>query len=205
MQQFEAAGIYILAGLDAPGDSLIEKQTWDRSMQRHYQLIVDSLLPFTNVLGFYIQSSPITVPLARAVIRDTKAYIGNHSTRQIPIGYWGGSWYDDLSGNILNCGDQTTSADFKVYRIDYRLPCHETSEVRKQFLESIATEQSNYSSPVILSQAPCENGTQTNVEAIEGISSKRFADFYSGFVMFSYFDDPNNATGKRCRGKLVNR
>jgi 1,3-beta-glucanosyltransferase GAS1 len=197
IQQFEAAGIYILVGLDAPGESLIEKQIWDRSMQKRYQLIIDSLLPFTNILGFYIRSSPITVPLTRAAIRDTKVYIENRSTRQIPLGYYGGSWYDDISGDILNCGDQTISADFKIYRIDYRLLCHVNSEVRSKFLQTLAKQQTNYSFPLILSQGPCENGTQTNIEAIEGISSKGFDDFYSGFIMFSYFDDLNtNSTGK---------
>jgi 1,3-beta-glucanosyltransferase GAS1 len=201
MQQFQAARIYILAGLDGTREGLRFGQTWDHSLQRRYQTIIDSLLPFPNVLGFYINSSPITVPLARAAIRDTKAYIRSYGARRVPVGHFGGFFIDDLSGNMLNCGNRAILEDFKLYHhMDESTFCSATPELRRQYYELLAAQEANYSAPLILSQQLCNQTSQADIEAIKGIYRPPIADFHSGLVMNGYFGDPNdNMTGNSSR------
>jgi 1,3-beta-glucanosyltransferase GAS4 len=195
MEKLRAAGIYILAGLNAPHQSIWERRRWDRELQARFRGLIESLKVYPNLLGFFITGSRETLPFVRAAIRDLKPHLW-HGSRKLPIGYFSVNHNMDSSQN-LNCGHEASSIDFLILG---GVDCNTETNVGK-WMEKITETYIEYSTPIIFSGDECSPRIQSNIESIRLMNNRSITNVLSGVVMFSYFSSPRyNISGKKLIG-----
>jgi 1,3-beta-glucanosyltransferase GAS1 len=193
MQALQARGIYVLAGLSAPNENIFQTQTWDVDLKKRFTDLIENLAGYSNLLGFFVTGSPITLPFVKAAVRDLRTHMMKRPGRYIPIGYSGLNWGKDLS-QALNCGDRLNSIDFLL--LDLSPVCSARSSLRTS-MELIVEQYSNYSVPILLSTYLCDPKDATNLDAIRFLNDSTSTQVISGTFMFSYFGDSReNTTGK---------
>jgi hypothetical protein len=127
MKLLNDAGIYVVSDLSEPTLSINRNSPeWDDRLYARYTAVVDSLAPYSNVLGFFAGNevsnevnNTNASPFVKAAIRDMKKYIKAKNYRTIPIGY---ATNDDQKiraglADYFDCGTSAESADFWGYNI----------------------------------------------------------------------------------------
>jgi hypothetical protein len=199
MNLFGNAGIYVLADLSSPDQSINrDSPSWDTGLYTYYTTVVDSLANYTNTLGFFagneVANSANTTgssAFVKAAVRDMKSYISSKGYRSIPVGY---SAADVVSirvqlADYLNCGAQSDAIDFfgdNVYEW-----CGDSSYTESGY-DDITAEFSNYSVPYFFSEYGCNTvqpRTFTNVPVMYG---PKMDGFLTGGVVYEYFQGANN-------------
>jgi hypothetical protein len=192
MTQLQEAGIYVLANLGGPNEQIMQTQTWDRDLQKRFFGLVENLMPYSNLLGFYTTGTAITVPFVKAAVRDLKHFLRSHGKGHIPIGYSSLIRGRDLS-DVLNCGDKDTSIDFLALELD---PLCSNLNQTQQAIETAASQYLDYSIPLMFWGSRCVPQALGNVGAIPSIYEPEITKVAAGAFMFSYFGSRRtNQTG----------
>ncbi|KAF1362904.1 hypothetical protein EJ07DRAFT_174482 [Lizonia empirigonia] len=129
MSIFNAAGIYMILDVNSPlsGESINRAEPWT-SYHRDYLTrifgVVESFKAFPNTLAFFaanevmndLSTAEYNPMYIRAVQRDLKNYIKNHSDRTIPVGYSAADVREILQDTwaYMQCShdDDQSSSDF---------------------------------------------------------------------------------------------
>lgn len=199
MNLFGSAGIYVLADLSSPNQSINrDSPTWDTSLYTYYTSVVDSLANYTNTLGFFsgneVANSANTTgssAFVKAATRDMKAYMAQMNYRAIPVGY---SAADVVTirqqlADYLNCGPQEDAIDFfgdNVYEW-----CGDSSYTTSGY-DSITEEFTNYSVPYFFAEYGCNTvqpRTFTNIPVMYG---SQMNGFLTGGIVFEFFQEAND-------------
>jgi len=127
MQLLDDAGIYVIADLSQPGESVNrDSPAWDDVLYARYTSVVDKMAKYSNTLGFFAGNEVTNnvtntnaSPFVKAAVRDMKAYIKDKGLRTIPVGY---ATNDDADVRLnlaayFNCGPAEESIDFWGYNI----------------------------------------------------------------------------------------
>ncbi|ANZ74033.1 BA75_01626T0 [Komagataella pastoris] len=199
MQLLEEAGIYVIADLSEPGDSIITTDpAWDVHLYDRYTSVIDEMQQYDNVLGFFAGNEVITnrsntdaAPFVKAAIRDMKTYMEDQGYRQIPIGY---SANDDAltrisSANYFACGDSDVRADFYGYNI-YSW-CGRSSFTTSGY-DDRTEDFRNLSVPLFFSEYGCNEVQPRLFTEVEALYGPNMTDVWSGGIVYMYFEEENN-------------
>lgn len=200
MNALADAGIYVIADLSAPGQSIIRSSpSWNDDLYTRYTTVVDALAGYTNTLGFFAgnevtnnATNTDASAFVKAAVRDTKAYIKQRNYRTIGVGY---ATSDDADireqvADYFDCGNDRASAiDFWGYNI-YSWCGNSTYE--ESGFDQRTAEFQNYNVPVFFAEYGCnevEPRTFTEVEALYG---DQMSPVWSGGIVYMYFQEANN-------------
>jgi len=204
MAMLDAAGIYVISDLGEPDLSINrESPAWNTQLFTRYQGVIDTLAPYTNVIGFFA-GNEVTNNLSytgasafvKAAVRDSKAYIASKNYRSsLGVGY---AADDDETvrtdvAAYFNCGDVADQIDFRGYNI-YEW-CGDSNYVTSGYITR-TQEFENYSVPAFFAEYGCN--TQgggaagrmfTEVAALYG---PQMSPVFSGGFVYEYFEEAND-------------
>jgi hypothetical protein len=197
MNAFADAGIYVIANL-APTYVLQRTRprvAWDTSAYNFTTNVIDSMVRFTNLLGFitptinaFYTSTP-EYSFSKAIVRDAKAYMKSHNLRDIPVGVLAedgnldGTYADDLR-DFLGCDE--VHSDFLGLQPSQRVECPSETWIDdniKRFADS--------SMPIFLASQGCQSSLNADDPANfpqDKIYSGDGRKAISGMMFYEYFN-----------------
>lgn len=210
MSLLSDAGIYVIADLSSPGDSINRNEPkWDNDLYNRYVTVVDELSQYSNVIGFFagneVSNSENTTSASafvKAAVRDTKQYIKAKNYRSMGVGY---ATSDDSSirknmANYFNCNSADDSIDFWGYNV-YSW-CGD-SNYEKSGYASRTEEFKDYTVPVFFAEYGCNAVQPRKFTEVQALYGDKMADVWSGGIVYMYFQEENNY-GKVDIGYLYN-
>lgn len=204
MNALDAAGIYVIADLSVPGESINrDSPAWTTDLFARYQGVIDNLGQYQNTLGFFAgnevtnnKTNSASSAFVKAAVRDSKSYIKSKNFgRWIGVGY---ATNDDAEtrdslANYFNCGsDQSEAVDFWGYNI-YEW-CGQ-STFQESGYEERTNAFANYSVPAFFSEYGCNNpgGGESRVFQETGVLySDLMNKVWSGGIVYEYFQEQND-------------
>lgn len=204
MSALSAAGIYVIADLSSPGESINrDSPAWTTDLYARYTSVIDAMAPFDNTIGFFAgnevtnnKTNSAASAYVKAAVRDSKAYIqAQNYGRWLGVGYATNDDADtrDNLANYFNCGDdQAAAVDFWGYNI-YEW-CGE-STFQSSGYEERTTAFANYSVPAFFSEYGCNNpgGGESRIWQETGVLySSLMNKVWSGGIVYEYFQEQND-------------
>lgn len=197
MKTFADAGIYIIADLSSPAESVNrDSPAWNIDLYKRYTSVVDMFANYTNVLGFFAgnevtnnRSNTDASPFVKAAVRDMKAYIKDQGWK-FPVGY---SSNDDSEirvaiGDYFACGDIDARADF--FGVNMYEWCGDSSFLKSGY-ETQTDQYKNMTIPVFMSEYGCNEVRPRKFTEIGTIFSDKMTDVWSGGIVYMYFEEAN--------------
>ncbi|SCU89308.1 LADA_0E14752g1_1 [Lachancea dasiensis] len=199
MKAFGEAGIYVVADLSEPSDSINrDSPAWDLDLYERYTGVVEAMANYSNVLGFFAgnevtnnKSNTDASPFVKAAIRDTKKYMKDKGYRDIPVGY---SSNDDEDTRVpmaeyFACGDDDVKADF--YGINMYEWCGSSSFESSGYKDR-TNDFANLSIPAFFSEYGCNAVQPRKFEEVGTLYGDDMTDVWSGGIVYMYFEEANN-------------
>lgn len=191
MQLLQNAGIYVFSDLSQPSQSINrDDPTWDDELYSRYVSVVDTLAPYSNVIGFFAgnevsnrANNTDASAFVKAAVRDTKAYIKQKGYRSIPVGY---ATNDDASiredlADYFNCGDQSNAVDFWGYNI-YSW-CGKSSYTKSGY--DVRTQEfANYSVPSFFAEYGCNDVSPRLFTEVDALYGSNMTPVWSGGIVY---------------------
>lgn len=211
MQMFSEAGIYIVADLSQPQNSINRNEpSWDVAHYERYTQVIDALADYANVLGFFAgnevtnnRSNTDASPFVKAAVRDMKQYIDNSSNmRKIPVGY---SSNDDEDTRIaiadyFACGSLDERADF--FGINMYEWCGDSTFEESGYKDR-TEEFSNLPIPIFFSEYGCNVERPRLFTEVQELYGRNMTDIWSGGIVYMYYEEANNYGLVSLRGSSV--
>ena len=199
MSMLQGAGIYVLQDLSNPVSSINrETPAWNTEPFATYSVVIDTMAPFPNTLGFFagneVSNDPnntVASAFVKAAVQDMKAYIKTKNYRTMGVGY---ASNDDANirtnlAQYFNCGDtQDAAIDFFGYNL-YSW-CRDSSFTDSGY-DQRTEEFASYSVPVFLAEYGCNAVTPrvfTEVQAIYGLN---MTEVWSEGITYEFFQEAN--------------
>jgi hypothetical protein len=200
MKMLQDAGIYVVSDLSEPQTSINrESPSWNVELYDRYTSVIDELVKYNNVLGFFagneVANAPNntqSTPFVKAAVRDMKAYIKRRNYRPIGVGY-ATSDDPDIRLNIahyFNCGEPEEAADFWGYNI-YSW-CGKDSSYEKSGFKDRTEEFANYSVPVFFAEYGCNTPSPRVFDEVPTLYGEEMSPVWSGGIVYLYFQEANN-------------
>ncbi|CAL9729495.1 1,3-beta-glucanosyltransferase Gas1p [Monosporozyma unispora] len=199
MSALNDAGIYVIADLSAPKESINRKSpTWTLDLFDRYKSVVDMFAEYSNVLGFFAgnevsndKTNTQASAFVKAAIRDTKQYIKDKKYRTIPVGY---SSNDDEDTRVsmadyFACGDSDEKADF--YGINMYEWCGKSTFKSSGYADRTA-EFKNLTIPVFFSEYGCNEVSPRLFTEVQTLYGSDMTDVWSGGIVYMYFEEDNH-------------
>lgn len=194
------AGIYVIADLSAPGQSIIRSSpSWNDDLYSRYAQVIDAMAGYSNTLGFFAgnevtnnDTNTDASAFVKAAVRDMKAYIAQKNYRSIGVGY---ATSDDagireLVKDYFDCGDDRANAiDFWGYNI-YSW-CGDSSYTLSGYDQRTA-EFENYNVPVFFAEYGCNEVTPRTFTEVQALYGENMTSVWSGGIVYMYFQEANN-------------
>ncbi|CAG8953087.1 hypothetical protein HYFRA_00003282 [Hymenoscyphus fraxineus] len=202
MKLLDDAGIYVISDLGEPSQSIIRTDPqWTTALFDRYTSVVDSLAPYSNVIGFFAGNEVPnnltytgSAAFVKAAVRDTKAYIASKKYRPLGVGY---AADDDQTvraqvAAYLNCGDAVSQIDFWGYNI-YEW-CGDSSFEQSGYSERVK-EFATYSVPSFFAEYGCNSpggAAERKFTEVAAIYGDQMTPVFSGGIVFEYFQEVND-------------
>lgn len=160
--------------------------------------VSDAFSKYDNTLGYFAGNEVINdekttgaAKFTKAVIRDLKAYIKNHSQRQVPVGYSAADIKTNRKEQIeyFTCGDAASAADFWGHN-DYSW-CGD-SDFTKSGYKDLVSDFKGLNIPIFFSEFGCNAATTRPFTEIKSIYSTDMSGVLSGGLVYEYSQEDNN-------------
>ena len=200
MNALADAGIYVVADLSAPGQSIIRSSpSWNDDLYSRYTSVIDAMAKYSNTLGFFAgnevtnnATNTDASAFVKAAVRDSKSYIKQKGYRTIGVGYATSDDADireDVS-NYFDCGsDRSSAIDFYGYNI-YSW-CGDSSFTESGYDQRTAQFQ-NYNVPVFFAEYGCNEVQPRKFSEVATIYGDQMTGVWSGGIVYMYFQEANN-------------
>jgi len=199
MQQLQDAGIYVIADLSSPDESINrDTPSWTVELLERYTGVVDRFHNYTNILGFFAGNEVTNAPnntdasaYVKAAVRDTKAYIKAQGYRSIPVGYSANDDADirlDLA-EYFACGSDDERADF--FGINMYEWCG-SSSFKTSGYQNITEQYSDLGIPLFFSEYGCNAVQPRKFQEVGTLFGDDMTDVWSGGIVYMYFEEANN-------------
>lgn len=198
MSALNDAGIYVIADLSAPKDSINRlSPSWDIDLYDQYTSVVDEFSQYPNVMGFFAgnevtnnNTNTDASPFVKAAVRDMKAYMKEKGYRSIPVGY---SSNDDEDTRVpmadyFACGDSDAKADF--YGINMYEWCGDANFQNSGYADR-TKDFANLSIPIFFSEYGCNEVKPRKFTEVEALYGDNMTDVWSGGIVYMYFEEDN--------------
>jgi len=198
MSALADAGIYVIADLSEPGNSIIrDTPSWTVDIFKRYTSVVDELMKYDNTLGFFAGNEVSNQPnntqasaFVKAAVRDTKAYIKSKNYRSIGVGY---ATNDDadIRSNLaayFDCGNKDEAIDFWGYNI-YSW-CGDSSFQESGF-DVRTKEFEKYNVPVFFAEYGCNTPRPRLFTEVGALYGSQMTGVWSGGIVYMYFEEEN--------------
>lgn len=199
MNALADAGIYVIADLSAPGQSIIRSSpSWNDDLYTRYTQVIDSMAQYTNTLGFFAgnevtnnDTNTDASAFVKAAVRDMKTYIKQKNYRTIGVGY---ATSDDagirqLVAEYFDCGDRSQAVDFWGYNI-YSW-CGDSSYSESGYDQRTA-EFANYDVPVFFAEYGCNEVQPRTFTEVQALYGDQMTPVWSGGIVYMYFEETNH-------------
>ncbi|KAH7367885.1 1,3-beta-glucanosyltransferase gel2 [Plectosphaerella cucumerina] len=206
---FNAAGMYMLLDVNSPlpGESINDMEPWtsyyDAYLNRTFA-IVEAFRHYPNTLLFFSANEVIQAeetaeyapPYLRAVTRDLRNYIKNHSDRHIPVGYSAADVRDVLwdTWNYMQCaedGDENDMSRAEIFGLNSYSWCGESDFVKSTYKQLVDGLESS-SIPVFFSEYGCNEVTPRPFTEVGTIYSDQMMGVFSGGLVYEYSQESHN-------------
>jgi hypothetical protein len=212
MDALADAGIYVIADLSEPGNSIIRDDPgWSIETYTRYTAVIDELAKYDNTLGFFAGNevsnqvnNTHASAFVKAAVRDSKRYIKQKNYRPLGVGY---ATNDDkeIRENLaayFDCGSTDDAIDFWGYNI-YSW-CGESS-----FQESgydVRTEEfKDFDVPVFFAEYGCNTPRPRPFTDVGALYGDEMTGVWSGGIVYMYFEEANEFGLVSVDGNSVSR
>ncbi|KAK7755049.1 Glycolipid anchored surface protein 4 precursor [Diatrype stigma] len=206
---FNAAGMYMLIDVNSPlpGEALVNFEPWTSYYAAYLNrtfAVVEGFKNYPNTLAFFSGNEVISdekvaaqvPPYVRAVTRDLKNYIKNHSKRQIPVGYSAADVRVVLedSWNYFQCAidgkeDDMSRAD--IFALNSYSWCGDSS-FKEASYDQLVTMFQKSSIPVFFSEFGCNTPSPRIFTEIQSIYGPDMTGTFAGGVVYEYTQEDND-------------
>ena len=200
MNALADAGIYVVADLSAPGQSIIRSSpSWNDDLYGRYTAVIDAMAGYSNTLGFFAgnevtnnNTNTDASAFVKAAVRDSKAYIKQQNYRTIGVGY---ATSDDADirqyvAEYFDCGsDRSQAIDFWGYNI-YSW-CGDSTFSRSGY-DKRTQEFSSYNVPVFFAEYGCNEVQPREFTEVGTLYGSDMTGVWSGGIVYMYFQEANN-------------
>lgn len=198
MDALADAGIYVIADLSQPGESINRDDgMWTTDLLKRYTTVVDELAQYDNTLGFFagneVSNQPnntLSSAFVKAAVRDTKAHIKSKGYRELGVGYATNDDAEirDAMKDYFNCGDKSESIDFWGYNI-YSW-CGKSSFKESGF-DLRTKEFESYNVPVFFAEYGCNEVRPRLFTEVGTLYGNQMTGVWSGGIVYMYFEEAN--------------
>ncbi|KAI5864420.1 glycoside hydrolase family 72 protein [Durotheca rogersii] len=217
---FNAAGMYMLLDVNSPlvGESLNSRAPWESYYAAYLNrtfAIVEAFKSYPNTLAFFsgnevidnVRTGATVPPYVRAVTRDLKNYIKNHSDRPIPVGYSAADVRVVLedSWNYFQCaidGDENDMSRADLFALNSYSWCGESTFEQSGYDQLVALFESS-SVPIFYSEFGCNTPSPRVFTEIPTIYSDQMTGVFAGGVVYEYSQELNNYGLAQCNADLT--
>jgi hypothetical protein len=204
MRMLSAAGIYVVADLSEPSQSINRAEPqWTIDLFDRYKAVIDNLAKYDNIIGFFAgnevtnnASNTDASAFVKAAIRDSKKHIKDlgKDQRWLGVGY---AANDDSEirvavASYFNCGPKESTIDFWGYNL-YSW-CGENTLSGSGYDKQVDF-FSNYSVPVFLAEYGCNvpNGAEGRLfQDTTALYSNDMSKVFSGGIAYMYYQEEND-------------
>lgn len=206
---FNAAGMYMLLDVNSPlvGESLDSTKPWESYYAAYLNrtfAVVEAFKSYPNTLGFFsgnevidkIANGATAPPYVRAVTRDIKQYIKNHSNRTIPVGYSAADVRSVLfdSYRYFQCtedGEADNMSHADMFALNSYSWCGDSSFSTSKYDELVAG-FTGTSVPIFFSEFGCNVPAPRVFTEISTIYGSQMNGVFSGGIVYEYAQEPND-------------
>lgn len=206
---FNAAGMYMLIDVNSPlpGEAIVNFEPWTSYYAAYLNrtfAVVEGFKNYPNTLAFFSGNEVISdekvaehvPPYVRAVTRDLKNYIKNHSERQIPVGYSAADVRVVLedSWNYFQCaidGDQEDMSRADIFALNSYSWCGDSTFKEASYDQLVAMFKTS-SIPIFFSEFGCNTPSPRIFTEIQSIYGSEMTGTFAGGVVYEFTQEANN-------------
>lgn len=203
---FNAAGIYMIIDVNSPlpNESLNRVAPWESYNEGYLERVfktVSAFMNFPNTLAFFSgnevineDSHPMAPAYIRAVTRDIKEYLAEHSDREVPVGYSAADVRPLLAGtyNYMACNlanDTASKIDF--FGLNSYAWCGDSNMEDAEY-DVLVEQFGNTTIPIFMSEYGCNLVAPRPFTEVGALYGTEMTGVFSGGVVYEYSQEPNN-------------
>jgi len=205
---FNTAGIYMLLDVNSPEASINRAEPWTsytNALLTRIFGVVEGFKDYPNTMAFFsanevmndLDTAEFNPPYIRAVQRDLRAYIANHSPRPIPVGYSAADVREILEDtwNYFQCGGNSTLDESRseLFGLNSYSWCGEDATYTSAGYDQLVAMFEQSSHPVFMSEYGCNQppGLPRPFNEVQALYGSQMTAL-SGGLVYEYSQEPSD-------------